>query len=287
MQISDNIKSAAFMTLAMAGFAINDAFMKLIFDEMGLYQSTLLRGLVATVLLGGLTYRQGGFADIRKSLSWLVLARVVGEVGGTIFFLLALFYVSFADVSAILQVLPLMVTLVAAVALRETLTLARMIAIFIGLVGVLIIIRPGSDGFSPYFIVALGAVFFLVVRDIATRMMKEEISSELVAFLTSLGVTIMGAVGMVFEDWQPVTVYNFSMLSLAAVAILFGYLFSVLAFRQGEVGFVAPFIYSYLVFAIILGIVMFSEYPDRYNILGSVIVVGAGIYSFLREGKAN
>jgi S-adenosylmethionine uptake transporter len=178
-----------------------------------------------------------------------------------------------------------MVTLVAAGLLKEKLSLSRVLAIIAGLIGVLIIIRPGSDGFSPYFIVALGAVFFLVIRDIATRMMKEEISSELVAFLTSLGVTIMGAAGMFFETWQPVTIYNFSMLSLAAFFILGGYLFSVLAFRQGEVGFVAPFIYSYLVVAIILGIVMFAEYPDSYTVLGSVIVVGAGIYSFWKEER--
>jgi drug/metabolite transporter (DMT)-like permease len=283
MTISDNIKSAAFMTLAMAGFAFNDALMKLIFEDIGLYQSILIRGIIATTLLGLFMLKVDGWQSTKGSMNKLVLLRVLGEVGGTICFLTAIIHIAFADASAILQVLPLAVTLAAAVLLKERISWQRMAAIIIGLVGVLVIIKPVGAAINPYYFVALGAVFFLVLRDITTRMMQEEISSNFVAFLTSLGVTAVGVVGVLFEDWQPIGFYEFAVLFGSSLFLIVAYVFSVLAFRQGDVGYVAPFIYTYLVWAILLGVLMFREYPDLPTIIGSVIVVLAGIYSFWRE----
>ncbi len=284
MGMSDNIKSAAFMTLAMAGFAFNDALMKLIFEDVGLYQSILIRGVIATLFLGLYMIKADGARVVRGNINTLVLLRVLGEVGGTICFLTAIIHVAFADASAILQVLPLAVTLVAVLLLKERISWQRMAAIVIGLVGVLVIIKPVGAAINPYYFIALGAVLFLVLRDITTRMMTEEISSNFVAFLTSLGVTLLGAVGVFFEEWQPIQFYEFSVLFGASVFLIIAYLFSVFAFRQGDVGYVAPFIYTYLVWAILLGIIMFAEYPDVPTIIGSGVVVLAGLYSFWREG---
>jgi drug/metabolite transporter (DMT)-like permease len=283
MTVSDNIKSAVFMTLAMAGFAFNDALMKLIFEDVGLYQSILIRGVIATLFLGLYMFKADGVRVFHANVNTLVLLRVLGEVGGTICFLTAIIHVAFADASAVLQVLPLAVTLVAVFLLKERISWQRMAAIIVGLVGVLVIIKPVGAAINPYYFIALGAVLFLVLRDITTRMMAEEISSNFVAFLTSLGVTLLGAIGVFFEEWQPIQVYEFSVLFGASVFLIIAYLFSVLAFRQGDVGYVAPFIYTYLVWAILLGIIMFAEYPDIPTIIGSAVVVLAGLYSFWRE----
>jgi S-adenosylmethionine uptake transporter len=197
----------------------------------------------------------------------------------------ALISISLADASAILQAVPLVVTVAAIVFLGERVGPKRIVATLVGFVGVLIIIKPGGDDFNIYYLVALAAVGFIVLRDISTRKLTSDVSTELVAFLTSLGVMLLGLVGSFFEEWSGVSIGQYSNLFFASVALLVGYLFTVLAFRQGDVGFVAPFIYTYLVWAIILSIVMFAEYPDQYTTVGSIIVVVTGLYSFWIEQK--
>jgi len=269
----------------MAGFAANDALLKYGFDELGLYQSIFIRGVFSTILLAVWAYYKGAFSNIGKSLNGLVLLRVTGEVGGTICFLSALVFISLADASAILQAVPLVVTVAAIVFLGERVGPKRIVATFVGFIGVLIIIKPGGDDFNIYYLVALASVGFIVLRDISTRKLTSDVSTELVAFLTSLGVMLLGLVGSFYEEWSSVSVGQYSNLFFASVALLVGYLFTVLAFRQGDVGFVAPFIYTYLVWAIILSILMFAEYPDLYTMVGSIIVVATGLYSFWVERK--
>ena len=285
MQLSDNLKSALYMGIGMAGFAANDALLKYGFDELGLYQSIFIRGVFSTLLLATWAYYKGAFSEVAQSLNGLVLLRVTGEVGGTICFLSALISISLADASAILQAVPLVVTVAAIVFLGERVGPKRIVATLVGFVGVLIIIKPGGDDFNIYYLVALAAVGFIVLRDISTRKLTSDVSTELVAFLTALGVMLLGLVGSFFEEWSGVSIGQYSNLFFASVALLVGYLFTVLAFRQGDVGFVAPFIYTYLVWAIILSIVMFAEYPDQYTTVGSIIVVVTGLYSFWIEQK--
>jgi len=269
----------------MAGFAANDALLKYGFDELGLYQSIFIRGVFSTILLAVWAYYKGAFSNVGKSLSGLVFLRVTGEVGGTICFLSALVFISLADASAILQAVPLVVTVAAIVFLGERVGPKRIVATFVGFIGVLIIIKPGGDDFNIYYLVALASVGFIVLRDVSTRKLTSDVSTELVAFLTSLGVMLLGLVGSFYEEWSSVSVGQYSNLFFASVALLVGYLFTVLAFRQGDVGFVAPFIYTYLVWAIILSILMFAEYPDLYTMVGSIIVVATGLYSFWVERK--
>ena len=270
----------------MAGFAANDAFIKYGFDELGLYQSIFIRGVFSTALLAVWAYYRGAFTHMTRSFNRLVLLRVVGEVGGTICFLSALVFISLADASAILQAVPLAVTIAAIIFLGESIGFQRILVTAVGFLGVLIIIRPGGESFNIYYLVALAAVGFIVLRDISTRKLNEDISTELVAFLTSLGVMIMGLVGMFFEETSTVTYSQYGVLFAASVALLIGYLGTVFAFRQGDVGFVAPFIYTYLLWAIALSILMFSEYPDSLTSIGSFIVVAAGLWSFWLERKA-
>ncbi|MEM1372705.1 MAG: DMT family transporter, partial [Pseudomonadota bacterium] len=188
-----------------------------------------------------------------------------------------------ANVTAILQVLPLTITLGGALFLGEKVGWRRYAAIIIGFFGVMLIVRPGSDGFTIYALFALGAALFVTLRDLTTRSLPKAIPSLLISLLTALLITTIGAVGSLSENWQPVGTAQWAYLAAAAIMIMGGYVFSVLAMRDGDVAFIAPFRYSILIWALALGYFVLSEVPDTLALIGSAIVVGTGLYTFYRE----
>jgi S-adenosylmethionine uptake transporter len=160
----------------------------------------------------------------------------------------------------------------------------------IGFFGVMLVIQPdGSsaegEGFNIYFLMLFGTIACMVIRDLTTRQLSPKIPSMFIAFYTSLAVMLMGAILAIFEPWKAITLYHYMLLAGAAFFIFLGYIGTVMAMRIGDVGFVAPFRYTYLVWAMSLSIFVFADYPDAYTLIGSGIVVSMGIYSFLRERK--
>lgn len=282
-QISDNLRGAAYMVLAMLGFVLNDAIMKLVSSDVHLYQAIFLRGVLATAIMGILAWRSGGFSVPRNVTNKFVVLRTIGELGGTVFFLTALFNMELANAGAILQAMPLVVTLGAALILRETVGWRRYSAITVGLLGVLIIIRPGGDGFNIFSLSALAAVFCLVLRDLATRGIPRDMSSNFISFVAAAAVMVMGAIVTLFGEWQPVSALSLLKLTASALFLMAGYFWSIQAMRFGEVSFTSPFRYTSLIWAIILGYVVFGDIPDVPMIIGSIIVVGSGLFTLYRE----
>jgi drug/metabolite transporter (DMT)-like permease len=171
--------------------------------------------------------------------------------------------------------------------MREPVGWRRMIAILVGFAGVLIIIRPGFEGFNIYSVFVLFAVFGSVIRDIATRKMPKTVPTLMITLVTAMGVTIMGAVTSLAEPWNPVSLKDVILLASTSIFLVIGYFGVVVAMREGDIGFVSPFRYSVLLFSIIGGILVFNEIPDTYTILGSAIVVSTGIYTLYRERVVN
>ena len=234
-------------------------------------------------------YRNQITFSVNKSDWKYIWLRVAGEVGAAVFFLSALAQIPLANVTAILQAVPLTVTMAAALFLRETVGWRRWLAIIIGFLGVTIIVRPGVDGFSVYSLYAIAAVFCVTIRDIATRKLSKDVPTSLVAMITGVAITLYGAIMLPSAAWIPLTATHWVLLTLAAIAIVFGYVFSVLAMRTGETSFIAPFRYTAMIWAIGLGIILFNDWPDNLTLLGTTIVIATGIYSFhrekLRQGK--
>jgi drug/metabolite transporter (DMT)-like permease len=287
---SENIQSAFYMMLGMMGFAVNDAFMKLILTDLNLQQSIFIRGVFSTIFLGIIAVRSGALKNSRRHFNRHIIVRTLCELGGTIFFLTALVHVSLADASAVLQVMPLAVTLAAALFMREAVGWRRYLAILIGFSGVMLVIQPdGSSaengGFNIYFLMLFGTIGCMIIRDLTTRNISKNIPSMFIAFYTSVAVMLMGAVLAFFEPWKTITLTHLAMLAGAAFFLFLGYIGTVMAMRVGDVGFVAPFRYTYLVWAMALSIFVFADFPDIYTLLGSAIVVSTGIYSFTRERK--
>lgn len=284
-QLSENMRGAAYMVLAMLGFVLNDAIMKLVSSDVDLYQAIFLRGVLATAIMGFLAWRSGGFAAPRNATNKYLVLRTIGELGGTVFFLTALFNMELANAGAILQAMPLVVTLGAALILRETVGWRRYSAITVGLLGVLIIIRPGGEGFNIFSLSALAAVFCLVLRDLATRGIPRDMSSNFISFVAAAAVMIMGAIVTLFGEWQPVSALTLLKLTASALFLMAGYYWSIQAMRFGEVSFTSPFRYTSLIWAIVLGYVLFGDIPDVPMIIGSIIVVCSGLFTLYRERK--
>ena len=198
-------------------------------------------------------------------------------------FLVALMHMPLANLSAIMQSLPLAVALGAAVAFGDPLGWRRMTAIGIGFVGVLIIIRPGTEGFDVWSVMALGSVLAVVVRDLAARSLSRGIPSLTVAVWASISVTVMGVPVALVEGWEPVTLVEALWLGVAAVNLIVGYQTVVMVMRVGDIGFVAPFRYMSLIWALILGWMIFGSFPDRLTLVGSGIVVATGLFTIWRE----
>lgn len=284
MRLSDNVKGALLMSANMAAFVINDGFMKLLFSDVSIYQAIFLRGVLTIPILAAIAgYQKQIFIVISKSNWKFVWLRVAGEVGAAVFFLSALAQIPLANVTAILQAVPLAVTMAAALFLRETVGWRRWLAIGIGFLGVIIIVRPGLDGFSLYSLYALAAVGCVTLRDIATRKLSSDVPTSLVALITGVAITIYGAVMLPTVSWVSLDGKQWLIVSLAATAIVFGYVFSVMAMRTGETSFIAPFRYTAMIWAIMLGILLFGDWPDTLTLTGTLIIVITGIYSFHRE----
>lgn len=285
---SENIKSAALMMGSMAGFVVSDMFMKLAGDGMGFYQVIAVRGVMATALIALFALWRGGlFYMPAKKDRGLILVRSATEIGATICFLTALYHMPLANITAIMQSLPLSITLAAAVFLREPVGWRRYLAISVGFAGVLLIVQPGAGGFDIYALYALGAVGFVTLRDLVTRRLSRAVPSTFVAVSASGAVMMMGFVMSAGNGWQPMATSELVFLSGSAVALMAGYQFAIMTMRLGEVSFVAPFRYTAMLWAIPLSMFVFGDIPDIWMLLGSIIVVASGIYTFMRENKLN
>lgn len=284
MQLSDNARGAILMNVAMAAFTLNDTAMKAAMQAVPLFQAIGLRGLLATAALFIIGWRMGGLSlDLpRRDLGFLAL-RSAAEVLGTLLFLAALIHMPLANLSAIMQALPLAVTLAAAVFLKEPVGWRRLTAILIGFAGVLIIIRPGPGGFDIWSLMGLGSMLCVVVRDLATRQMSGALPSVTVALMAAVTVLVLGVAGAVVEGWVPVTARDLVLITGAAVALIVGYLTVVMTMRVGDISFIAPFRYMALLWAIVLGWIAFGQLPDGLTLFGAVLVVASGVFAFWRE----
>lgn len=285
--MSDNLRGTLLMMLSMAAFTCNDTVMKALTREFPLYEAIAIRGAVALALLVAVARIQGGGLRLsvpRRDIGPLIL-RTAADLVSTVLYLLALRQMALADLSAIMQAMPLAVTLAAALCFGERLGWRRLSAIGAGFAGVLLILRPGTGAFDIWSAVALAAMLLIVVRDIATRLFSAAVGSSTIAFYAALSVMASGFVMGVEESWRMPDGREALMIVLSAAFLTTGYVTAVATMRVGEISFVAPFRYTSLLWAIGLGLAFFGEWPDRWTWAGSALVVGAGIYSILRERR--
>lgn len=285
--MSDNLRGALLMMATMAAFTFNDACIKATGGAVPLGQLLFLRGLLASALVMLIVWRMGVFDTRLPARDWRLIAlRTGAEIGTNYFFLTALLHMPIANVTAVIQVAPLTLTLGSALFFRESVGWRRMAAIVVGFCGMLLIVRPGADGFSLYALYAIIAVLFLTLRDLTTRRISSQVPSMMVTLSASIGVMLFFGATSLFTPWAPVSAGNMTLIFGASVLVVGGYVFSVMVMRIGDVSFVSPFRYTGLLWALLLGLVAFGNWPDGITLLGAAIVVASGVFTLIREGRS-
>lgn len=282
--LSPNLIGALLMMASMACFTINDTFLKATDGAVPLFQLLFIRGVMASAFILALAWALGAIRFDLPRKDWALIAvRSLSEVGAAYFFVTALLNMPLANITAILQVLPLTVTLASALVFREVVGWRRMTAILIGFCGMLLIVRPGPDGFTVYSLYALCAVACVTVRDLCVRRLSAGVPSLMVTLSAAFAVVIFAGLGSIATDWAPVTPRLWGLMIASALFIVGGYFFSVQVMRAGDVSFIAPFRYTGLIWALILGWLVFDHWPSTLTLVGAGIIVATGIFTLYRE----
>lgn len=284
--MTNNLRGSLLMIAAMAGFAVEDMFLKTAARDIPVGQILMIFGAAGMVGFAVLAKAQGARLLHPAILSTPILIRAMFEVMGRLFYTLALALTPLSSASAILQATPLVVVAGAALVFGEKVGWRRWSAIMVGFVGVLVVLRPGLSGFSPLSILAVLGMLGFAGRDLATRAAPKTLSN---LTLGVYGFAMMVPTGAALLAWTGGAVWPDAPTGFAlAAATVFGvagYYALTAAMRVGEVSVVTPFRYTRLVFALILGALVFTERPDAATLIGSAIIVASGIYTLLRGRK--
>ncbi len=280
-----NRRAVMLMTGSMAAFALEDALIKTLSARLPVGQVLATVGVLGMGIFWMLLARQGGRLWTRDLLARPVVLRNIGEVVGSMGFVMALALTDLSSASAILQALPLALVLGGALFLGERVGWRRWTAILVGFAGVLLIIRPGTGGFEPRSVLALIGVAGLALRDLATRRMPRHILSHQLsasAFATLIpgGLALAVLRGEALRLPSAPEAAGFAACITVGVA---GYAMMIVATRVGEASLVAPLRYTRLVFALIVAVVVFGERPDALTLAGAALIVGSGGFAMWRE----
>jgi drug/metabolite transporter (DMT)-like permease len=282
LTLTDNQRGALCMTASMAGFAVEDVFVKAAAETLPLGQVLLTLGLGGMLVFAALALRRGEALVPRAFLSRPMLIRSGFEITGRLFYGLAITLTALSTTSAILQATPLVVVAGAALVFGERVGWQRWLAVLAGFLGVLVILRPGAE-FSALSLLAVVGLLGFAGRDLATRAAPKGLSNRQ---LGALGFAMFAAAGSILlAVTGGARLPDPGTAALLAGGIVFGVLgYNALthAMRTGEVGAVTPFRYTRLVFALILAMALFGERPDPATWVGAGLIVASGLFALRR-----
>ncbi|MDB2361378.1 DMT family transporter [Amylibacter sp.] len=281
----NNFKGILLMLIAMAGFTMEDLFMKKLSVNLSTGQILITLGFGSSLVFALMAKSKGYKLTAKIFWSKGMIIRQFAEGIAAVAFITSLTLIPLSTVAAVFQATPLIITMGAALFLGEAVGWRRWLAIIVGLIGVLIIIRPGLNSFDPNVGYVLIAVLFVTVRDLITRKLPMNVPSTIVSFQAFASLIIAGGI-LIFLSDQKIVSLDENQIYFVLGGIIFGvigYYCIVASTRIGEAGVVTPFRYSRLLFAIIIGFLFFNERPDFYTLLGASIVIMTGIYTVLRE----
>jgi len=278
-----NLKGIAAMVAATALFTCGDAAMKLVSSSLPTGETVFVRGVSTVTIVTIAAFWTGAIYRLRDALVRAMGWRSVGDVGSALFFQAALARMPFADLMGILQMTPLSLTAASALFLGEHVGWRRWTAVAAGFVGALLVIKPGSSTFNAWALLGVLSVLCGALRDVSTRRLDVALSPLLIMMLSQLVVASAGLACLLFETWKVPSVSELFVLLFASLFSLVGHLCVIYSLRSGEMAAVAPFRYAGIVWAILLGFLIWRELPDTLSLGGIAILVSAGLYTFYRE----
>jgi drug/metabolite transporter (DMT)-like permease len=283
----DNLRGAAFMVMAMFCFALLDTTIKLLSQTMSVGQALALISIgILSLLLGWSVVQRIPLwqAEYRNPR---VILRSLSEVVGTCLISLALSLVPLTTASAVIQATPLVVAMGAGLFLGQAIGWRRWLAIIVGFGGVLLIIRPGLEGFNPATLLAVAGMLALASRDLLTRALHVTLSGVQLGIHAFAFVLPASVLLMLLQD-QPLVQPDARAWGLVLFGALIGvlsYLTIIAATRGGNAGVISSFRYSRMIFALVIGFVVFNERPDAATLIGAAIIITSGIFTLWREAR--
>ena len=286
--VSANALGAIYMVIGSLGYVVNDALIRVATDEgLDVYQALCLRGIAMSVLFAGFVRRRRvpivREQFTRSLFTRPLIARVGAEVVGAALFFAAIVRIEFATAQTILLLVPFAVTLAAALFLGEAVTTRHYLTVAVGFVGVLFVVQPGTAAFSPWSLAVVAAAAAVTVREFATRGIDDAIPASFIAFITAVAMTVMTGGLAVFTGWNPVTPRAAVVVAAACLCLIVGYVFTIQTVRVGDLSISAPFRYTTLLGAVVLGYVFFNEIPNELTIAGCAIILASGVYAVRLE----
>lgn len=282
---ADNRRGILFMLAAMTLFVCNDTLMKLAREIYPAGQALTLRAAFAVVIGLALVFAVRENDRLAMMFKPRVVLRGLLEAASALAFGWSLGLLPLATITAINMASPLLI-LVLAVALRiESVGWRRTLALIVGFVGVLIVVRPGADNFGIAAIVALISTIFTAGRDLSTRMIGPEVPSTVVSLTTTILVGLLGAGFGITESWLPVWRHETLYVLLASLLVTAGTFCIISAFRRSDVSVVSQYRYAVIVIAALIGYLVWGDVPDGLAFAGIALIVGSGLYTMHRQRK--
>jgi drug/metabolite transporter (DMT)-like permease len=289
MQITSSLRGILSMLLAAFSFVSCDSFLKLMLEDLPPFQTLVLRGLFATVCCFGLVAAMGELRHLPKAFNVWTLLRSLAEVVAVSGFILALGSVPLADITAIYQVAPLVVLAGASFLWSEKVGVLRWLLILLGLAGALVIAQPGREGASPLALLGFITAFASATRDLLSRKTPHDAPGIVITFSVVMIVLLSAIINnQIFGEWRPVSAQIWFYGLGSGFFVMLGHLFVFLAFRYATARAVAPFYYSFTLFAAAFGAIFFGEFPNWLAATGMamIIVCGLGVLYFEKEETA-
>jgi drug/metabolite transporter (DMT)-like permease len=281
--LSANQRGIVALVCGMGAYTINDAMVKSIAYKYPIGEVIFIRGVMTATLIGAAVLALGHARDLRHATDKPVLIRSVFDGISTACFIAALVHMKLADLAAMLQVSPLILTAFSVLFYREIVGWRRWTAILIGFAGAMFVVKPTPSAFDVWAVVAIAAATSSALREMLTRRIDRNIPTVVIAFMGSIGILIAGALFAATGEWRPIPAGDLSILAGASIFVGIATYSIALAFRGVDLSVVAPFRYSYLLTSAAAGYLVFNELPDGWSAFGAVLIVGSGLYALHRE----
>jgi drug/metabolite transporter (DMT)-like permease len=282
-----NRRGMAAMTGATSAFAINDAAMKYLVEDMAVSESVILRGIIAVIAAFVILWQARQLSFLPAMWTRPVLIRALFEAAVVVTYMQALRLMPLGLATAILQATPLMITAFAAFSGKEIVGFARWMAVLVGFVGVLFIVQPDSSGISWAMGLAILTAFFVAIRDLSNRLVPRHVPTFLIVLAASIANIVgAGLYGLAAqESWRMPSLFEVGLIVGAALFVLAATFLMTLSFRGTEVSAVSPFRYVGVPVALIIGVIIWGEAPDLLATIGIILVIGAGIFAMRDEAR--
>jgi drug/metabolite transporter (DMT)-like permease len=281
--LSNNQRGIAAICGCMASYTVNDVLVKQLLLTYPVGEVIFVRGVMCSLLIGAVALAFGNAKALRAPMSWMLASRSLCDGLSTAGFIAGLAHMKLANIAAVLQIAPLIITALSVVLYREVVGWRRWTAIGVGFAGALLVIKPIPSEFNIWAVVAAASAVAAAVREIQTRQVGRTVPVLVVAFWGAVAITLCGLAFLVNEDWRMFAGGELFQLFVAAIFVGIAIYLLALGFRDVDLSVVAPFRYTYLLTSALGGFLVFREVPDAWTVVGAVLIVGGGVYALHRE----